>query len=223
MAPPPAPRADVLLTRARALRAEGDAPAARARLEAALQADPADAEVRVELADVLIGEGQELDRARALLREAGGIDGPSVFLVRARLAEALGDDAQASAEYACALARAEDPDARLRRALANERLGRRAEAAADLARVLEQRPDDAFARGRLAQWHEDSGRLAEAEREYRALAEAQPARAAGWDRLARFYERSGRGADARAARERARAAGGGHGDRALRPLLPSKR
>jgi tetratricopeptide (TPR) repeat protein len=224
-APAPAaqPRTDVLVSRARALRAEGDVEGASARLEAALQLAPEAADVRVELADLLVADGRDLDRAAALLAgvQAGG--GARLHLVRARLAEAQGDDAAAAAEYELALATEDDPDARLRRALALERLGRDADALAELTQVRADRPDDTLVRARLAERLEGAGRLAEAEEEYRWLAEAQPDRAGPWERLARFYERSGRAKEARWAAERAREAAGARQDRALRPLLPSRR
>lgn len=216
------PRPDVLLARARALRAEGDLEGARARLEAAHQASPAADDVRVELADVLVADGRELDRAAELL---AGVQGPGdarLHLVTARLAEVRGDDAGAEASYAVALAVEPDPDVRLRRALALERLTRYDEATAELELVRADRPDDVLARARLADRYEAAGRLREAEAELVRAAEAQPDRAAGWERLARFYERAGRGADARAAQARARAAAG-RDERGLRPLLPSRR
>jgi predicted Zn-dependent protease len=225
--PPPAaapaqPRPEVLVARARALRAEGDVAGASARLEAALEVAPDAAEVRIELADLLVADGGDLDRAELLLTGIAERGDGRHHLVLARLAEARGDDARAAAEYAVALEAEDDPDARLRRAIALERLGRDGEATADLERVRAARPDDAFVRARLAERLEAGGRLAEAEAEYRWLADAQPERAAAWDRLARFYERVGRAKDARWAAERARTVGRRQ-DRALRPLLPSKR
>jgi predicted Zn-dependent protease len=222
VAPTP-PRTDVLVARARALRAEGDVPGARARLEAAAQLDPASPEVRVELADVLLAEGVELDRAAGLLQ--GLLERPDgrVSLVRARLCEARSDDAGAVVAYAVALAAADDPDVRLRRALALERLGRTGEEIVDLERLRAVRPGDAFVRAHLGDAYDEMGRPLDAEAELRWVAEAQPGRAAGWLRLARLYERMGRSRDARDAADRARAAGGVRSDRALRPLLPSKR
>jgi predicted Zn-dependent protease len=88
--------------------------------------------------------------------------------------------------------------------------------------VRAARPDDPLARTRLADRYEAAGRLEEAEVELRSLADGDPDRAAGWERLARFYQRIGREKDARAAAGRARAAAA-RPDRALRPLLPSRR
>jgi predicted Zn-dependent protease len=222
--PPPAPvqpRPEVLVARARVLRAEGDVAGARARLEAAFETAPEDDEVRIELADLLVADGRDLGRAVALLEGRVERGEARLHLVRAKLSESLGDDATAASEYELALALEDDPDVRLRRALALERLGR-AEATPELERVRADRPDDAVVRSRLAERYEAAGRLADAEAEYRWLAESQPERAAAWERLARFYERAGRKNDARAAAARARTAGGRQ-DRSLRPLLPSKR
>jgi tetratricopeptide (TPR) repeat protein len=209
----------VLVSRARALRAEGDAAGARARLEAALGGAPGDDAARVELADLLVSQGEDLTRAEELLRPVSE-SGP-LHLVRARLAEARGDDALAATEYGTALAVGEDPDARLRRALALERLGRWEESIAELERVRAARPEDPIVRSHLAESYEASHRLHAAEAEWRSLAEQQPGRASGWERLAAFYERTGRDRDARAAHERARAAGQ-RTERTLRPLLPSR-
>jgi len=220
--PTPAPaRADVLVARARALRAEGDVASARARLEAAFEAAPESDEVRLELADLLVVDGGDLDRAEALLvpvRPAG--DG-RLFLVLGRLADARGDDEGAVVAYGEALAVLDDPNARLRRALALERLGRRGDAIAELERLRPDRPSDPFVRGRLAELYEGTGRLHEAEAELRWLAGLAPDRAAGWERLARFYDRTGHPREAREAAAKARAVGGRQ-ERALRPLLPSR-
>lgn len=216
-------RAQVLLARARALHAEGDLPGAAARLESAREADPASDAVRVELADVLVAEGQDLDRAAALLDGVADTPDGHVSLVRARLCEARGDDAGAAAAYGLALAGTDDPAARLRRALALERLGRTRDEIVELERLRAERPGDAFARAHLGEAYADAGRERDAEAELRWVAEAQPGLPAGWLRLAHFYERAGRPRDARAAEERARALGGVHRERALRPLLPSRR
>jgi predicted Zn-dependent protease len=218
---PPPPRPEVLLAEAQALRASGDVDGARARLEAAHGAAPADDGVSLALAELLLADGRDVDRAAALLhgvRERG----PGWYLLAARFAEAGGDDVAAAMAYRRAVADAPDADARLRYALVLERLGRGEEAIAELERVRTERPADPIARDRLAERYEAAGRLADAEAELVALAEAQPERGAGWERLARFYERAGRAADARAALSRARERGAGEG-RVLRPLLPSRR
>jgi predicted Zn-dependent protease len=214
-------RTRALLDEAQALRADGDVEGARARLEEAHQLAPADAGVAVELADLLVFDGREIDRAAALLLGVHDRDA-RWHLLAAHLSEQRGDDRAAETAYRHALEAApEATDARLRYALVLERLGRGVEATTELERVRVERPDDPIVRDRLATRYEAAGRLADAEAELTALAEAQPDRAAGWARLARFYERTGRAADARAARAQARGTAGG--GRALRPLLPSRR
>lgn len=217
-----APRPDVLLARARALRAEGDLAGARERLEAALVVAPDSDEARVALADLLVHDGRELDRAALLLQGVFGREGRELALVEARLAELRGEDAAADAAYARALRAGDDPAVRLSRALVLERLGRSGEAIAELERVREASPEALFVGGRLAELYESAGRLAEAEAELVRAAEAQPERAASWERLARFYERTGREDQARAAGARARETAP-RSSRALRPLLPSRR
>lgn len=216
------PAVQVLLARARQLRAEGDLAGARARLEAAHQQAPGAEDVRLELADVLVADGGELGRAAILLgpvRETG--DGRT-SLVRARLFEARGDDAAAAAAYFTALATRDDPDVRLRRALVLARAGRAGEAIGELERLRADRPADAFARARLAEAYEAAGRWGEAEAELRWAAELQPDRPAGWDRLAQFYARAGREREAREAAARGQGSAGSRPERALRPLPPSR-
>ena len=188
---------------------------------AAFEAAPESEEVRLELADLLIVDGGDLDRAEALLASVHPAGDGRLFLVLGRLADARGNDEGAAAAYGEALAVLDDPDARLRRALALERLGRRGEAIAELERLRPDRPSDPFVRGRLADLYEGTGRFHEAEAELRWLAELAPDRAAGWNRLARFYDRTGHPREAREAAARARATGGRQ-ERALRPLLPSR-
>jgi predicted Zn-dependent protease len=220
--PPPPPDPAALVAEARDLRAGGDLAGARDRLEAALLASPHSDDVMLELADLLVSDGQEVHRAKILLEGVGAREGARWFLLSARVAEILADDLRAEAAYARALAAEDDPDARLRRVLALERLGRIEEATEELERVRTSRPRDALLRTRIGERYEAAGRLAEAESELRVAAEAQPERAQGWERLARFYERAGRLPEARAALDRAREAGA-RGGRALRPLLPSRR
>lgn len=223
-AAPPAPvRPEALVAGARALRAGGDLANARELLEGALRASPDSDDVRLELADLLVSDGRENDRVAALLGAVRVSERARWHLLTARLAEARGDDPAAVEAYGRALAAADDPDARFRRALALERLGRADEAMAELERVRAERPRDALVRTRLGERYEAAGRFPEAESELRAAAEAQPERAAGWERLAGFYERRGRRAEASAALARARDAGAGiRGGRTLRPLLPSR-
>ncbi len=209
------------MARARALRAEGDVASARARLESAFAAEPGLDDARVELADLLISDGRELERAEALLAGVRDQGSARHALLSAELAESRGNDAAAAEAYARALALADDPDARLRRALALERLGREQQATAELERVRSDRPRDAVARSHLAERYEAAGRIADAEKELRALADDQD-RPSSWERLARFYGRHARKAEAKAALGRARAASG-RPARSLRPLLPSKR
>jgi len=216
------PRPEALVAEARALRAQGDVDGARARLEAALRAAPRDDGASLELADLLLADGREIDRAAALLHAVRD-RGARWYLLAARFAEVRGDDGAAAMAYRRALATLADPDARLRYALVLERLGRGDDAIAQLELVRAERPDDPLARDRLAERYEAAGRLADAEAELAALAAAQPERAAGWERLARFYERAGRAADARTARARAREAAGAGAERVLRPLRPSWR
>ncbi|WP_248360210.1 tetratricopeptide repeat protein [Anaeromyxobacter oryzae] len=216
--PPPPPSERV--ARARRLRAEGDVAGAGAQLESALATAPAYDDARLEFADILLSNGSDVDRAAALL---AGVRAPGARgqVLSAWLAEFRGDDAGAAAAYAKALELADDPDVRLRRALALERLGWADEAIRELERVRDARPKDTFARGRLAALYETAGRIREADAEYCALAAARPERAQGWEELARFYERNGRRDEARAAHDRARTARGQTSARKLRPLPPS--
>jgi len=220
--PTTVPGSDALLADARALRSAGDFALARARLEEALAAAPARDDVRLELAELLLSEGSDPDRAEAVL---AGVRRRAVDarwdLACARLAEARGDDEDAQAAYGRALLVREDADVRLSRALALERLGRAGDAARELEQARVARPRDLAVRTRLAELYEAAGRLPEAEAELVNAARAAPERSAGWTRLARFYERAGRPADAERADAKARAAG--RPSRTLRPLLPSRR
>jgi tetratricopeptide (TPR) repeat protein len=219
--PPAAPPPEALLARARALRAQGDLAGARSQLEAAVRAEPHSDEARLELAELLVSDGDDPALAWTLLRGVRSRDGARWSTVSGRLGELVRDDAWAVDAYARALEAADDPDVRFRRALALERIGRYDEATAELERVRATRPD-ALVSARLGERYEAAGRLREAEAELRAAALAQPERAGGWERLALFYERRGRLAEAGAALARAREAGGRNG-RTLRPLLPSLR
>jgi len=217
---PPAP--SERLARALRLRAEGDIAGARAQLELALATAPAYDAARLECADLLLSDGSDLDEATALL---AGVRAPGTHgqILSAWLAELRGDEAGAAAAYANALEAGDDPDVRLHRALALDRLGRRDEAIRELERVRKARPGDAVARGRLAALYEAAGRIREADAEYRALAAARPERAQGWEDLARFCDRTGRHAEAQAAHARARTARGQASARELRQLPPSSR
>ncbi|WP_232287268.1 tetratricopeptide repeat protein [Anaeromyxobacter dehalogenans] len=218
------PRTEVLVARAEALRGDGDLEGAREILEAAFALAPGSGEARLALADLLVADGRELDRAATLIAgapEAAAV--PRRRVLAGRLAELRGDDAAAVAEYAAALDLGADAEVRVRRALALERLGRGDEALLELHRASRERPGDALVRARLAERYEAAGLLPAAEAELVAAAEATPDRAAGWDRLARFYARTHREDKARAAEAKARAAAGTPRERVLRPLLPSSR
>ncbi|WP_242395172.1 tetratricopeptide repeat protein, partial [Anaeromyxobacter oryzisoli] len=220
---PAAPSPQVLLARARALRAEGDVAGARARLEEAVGVAPPSDELRIELADLLVGDGREPDRAAELLAGVAARDGNARwFAVSGQLAELRGDPAGAATDYAGALAIADDSALRLRRAVVLEALGRAGEAVGELERVRKDRPEDAFVRSRLAACYEAAGRLREAETELVALAGAAPERPGDWERLAAFYRRTGRHDAARRAEARADAVSGRH-ERNLRPLKATRR
>ncbi len=218
-----APRLDVLVASARTLRGAGDADGAREVLEVALTLAPASDAVRLELAAHLAAEGRELERAAELVAAARPGGGARALAVEGQIAEVRGDDAAAAVAYAASLEAAPDPDVRLRRALALERLGRGEEALHELHQASRERPGDPMIRSRLAERYEAAGLLAAAEAELVAAAESAPDRAADWDRLARFYERAGRPAKARAAEARARDTVAAPPERKLRPLLRSAR
>jgi len=213
------PRPDVLLARARQLRAAGDHEGARKRLEQAAVIAPDDAEVCLALADLLVADGAEPDRAEAMLSALPAAT-PRRDELLGRLAEQRGDFAAAEAAYARQLARGPDPQVQLRRALVLEKLGRLAEAIVELERLRAAAPGDAVVRLRLAEVYEEMGRPTEAEAELRALAEASPSRPEGWRRLAALCTRQGFTEEARAAEARAHDAET-RPKRDLRPLKPT--
>jgi hypothetical protein len=86
----------------------------------------------------LVGDGVRLERA-ALLLAAVSPAAPGRDRLAGQLAELTGDDLGAVAAYDRVLARGDDGEVRLRRALALERLGRIAEASTDL-RLLREAP-----------------------------------------------------------------------------------
>jgi predicted Zn-dependent protease len=221
--PPPAggPRPEVLLSRARTLRAAGDHTGARSRLEQAALLAPDDPEICFELADLLVANAAELDRAGDMLL-AISASHPRRDGALGRLAELRGDPLTAEAAYGRQLALGDDPGIRLRRALVLERLGRDAEAIIELERVQVAEPANAVVRARLAERYEAVGRLSEAELELRAIADASPGRPEGWRRLAAFGARPGRADRARAAEARAGEAEA-RPHRELRPLRPTGR
>lgn len=225
--PPPAPRApspESLLREAIALRASGDVDGARGKLEAALAASPRADPVRNELADLLMADGRELERAGEVLAGAdAAAAGPRYHLLTGRLAELRGDGALAAEAYAHALSLGADPELRYERARLLAALGRTDEAIDELLALREAGRAGSAVALALAERYEEVGRVADAEAEYRRYAEAAPDRPQGLRLLARFLERHGREEEARAAEARARERAGGTPDRALRPLPPSRR
>ena len=228
--PPPAPEParppspEALLQEALTLRAAGDVEGARARLEAALAGSPRADAVRNELADLLIADGSELDRAAEVLAGADAATaGPRYHLLCGRLAELRDDGAAAAEAYARALALGADPELRYDRARLLAALGRSDEAIQELLTLRAARPENASITLALAERYEEAGRLAEAEAELRRNVDAAPDRPLGWSLLSRFLARHGREEEARAAETRARERAGAAPDRALRPLLPSRR
>ena len=155
-------------------------------------------------------------------RPAPGVTPGGPGAAPGRLAEQSDDPAEAEAAHARRLAVADDPEARLGRALALERLGRDAEAIAELERLRATEPISSAARVLLAERYEAAGRLTEAEAELRLVAEASTGRPEGWRRLAAFCARQDFTERARAAEARARQAES-RPKRELRPLLPAGR
>jgi hypothetical protein len=96
---------------------------------------PTEAE-RLDEAARLLADGVRLERA-ALLLAAVAPGAPRRDLLLGQLAELSGDDAGAAAAYERVLAKGEDGEVRLRRALALERLGRGAEVEAELRSLRE--------------------------------------------------------------------------------------
>jgi len=106
----------------------------RAEARPAPPALPPTEAARLDEAARLLADGAGLERAALLL--AAVAPGPSRRdLLLGQLAELRGDDVTAVAAYELVLARGEDDEVRLRRALALERLGLGAEAADDLRRL----------------------------------------------------------------------------------------
>jgi len=221
--PPPVPRQpppESLLGDARVARESGDLPLARATLERAILAAPDWDLPRLDLAELLLLEGQDLPQVRSLLGGPLRPENPRGHVLRGQLAELEGDDLGAAAAYAQALLLRPDPDVRIRRALVLERLDRGDDAISELEQLRDERPDDAAARARLATLYERAGRLAHAERELEALAFGS-GRPGPWRALAEFHARNADDAKARWAEANARALDGRE-ERALRPLLPSR-
>lgn len=89
---------------------------------------------RLAEAERLLADGVRLDRVATLLAAVSPA-GPRLDRLLGQLAELRRDDAGAVEAYQRALAQGEDPEVRLRWALALERLGRGAEAEAALRRL----------------------------------------------------------------------------------------
>ncbi|HET9551970.1 MAG TPA: hypothetical protein VFP50_03300 [Anaeromyxobacteraceae bacterium] len=107
--------------------------------------------VRLAAAARFLADGVELEQAQALLDGIGPGD-PRRDQLLGQLAELRGDDQAAEAAYSRALAKVDDDDVRLRRALALERLGRGAEVKEDLARLrpaAEAKPHEVAAKRKL--------------------------------------------------------------------------
>jgi predicted Zn-dependent protease len=194
---------------------------AAARLQQAAEARPDDPELCLDMANLLIADGAELALAGTMLgRVPEGY--PRRDPAVGRLAELRGDFAAAEAAWSRQLARGDDPEARLHRAMALVRLGRDGEAIAELERLRGEQPGDVVVRTLLAERYEAAGRLTDTEAELRWLAEAPPPRPEGWRRLAAFYRRNGQAQKAGVAEDRARAAES-KPQRQLRPLQPTGR
>jgi predicted Zn-dependent protease len=216
----PRPAPEALFRDARAARDAGDLPLARARLEQAVLGAPDWDLPRLDLAELLLADGNDLSQVAELLGRAVRPENPRGHVLRGQLAELEGDDLGAAAAYAQALLLRPDPDVRLRRALVLDRLGRGDDAVSELERVREERPRDPAARTRLADLYERAGRLDHAARELEALAFGS-GRPEPWRALAEFHRRHGDEGAARWAEANVRALEAGD-DRALRPLLPSR-
>jgi tetratricopeptide (TPR) repeat protein len=220
--PPPVDTARELRLAADA-RAAGRLDVAREHLKKAVDADPTLVDARLDLAEILLAQGGALDRAAAVLREAWRIQpgGARLDRLRGSLREQSGDLAGAVDAYGAALALEPEPEVRLRRGLLLARLGRRAEAIAELERVRAERPEALGARSALADLYEATGRISQAEGELATLADMERD-APAYRRLARFLARCGAPTRARAAERRAVELEP-RGARSLRPLLPARR
>jgi Tfp pilus assembly protein PilF len=221
-APPPVDAARELALGREALK-DGHVEEARQHLEAAAQADPGAAEPRLDLAELFISEGADLEHAEGLLLEAQTLQVEPARWARlsGALKELRGDEAGAGEAYRAALELAPDPDLRLRRGLLLLRLGKAAEAESELARVLAERPGERAGRTELAELYERAGRSVAAEHELAVLAALAPSDAAPLRALVAFYRRHGEQGKAVVAEHWARALDGE--GRKLRPLLPARR
>jgi Tfp pilus assembly protein PilF len=224
---PAAPAVDVPgeLAAAERERSGGHPEAAREHLERVVAADPTVLLPRLDLAELLLADGAELDRAERLLEEAQLLRGASasaarIFRLRGSLHELRGEDAAAAEAYRRSLGEAPDADLRLRRALLLGRLGKSADATVELVQVLAERPADRAALSALAELHETTGDLSSAELELSALAQRAPADPAPLRRLAAFHRRHGQEQKARELEARAKKLEAA--PRVLRPLRSSR-
>lgn len=220
--PPPVDAARELAL-GRAALADGRVAEAREHLEAAVGADPAAAEARLALAELLVSEGADLGEAQKLLDEAQVLhaDPARVARLSGALAELRGDDAAAADAYGRALRAAPDVEVRLRRGLLLARIGRAEDARSELTRVVAEDPSTRAPRSVLAELYERSGQRDVAEHELTVLAALAPAEPVPLRALAAFYRRGGEPAKAAAVEERARALEGE--GRKLRPLPQARR
>jgi tetratricopeptide (TPR) repeat protein len=225
VAVPAAPPVDPVreLALGREARQAGDRAAAKLHLAAAAQADPSGAEARLDLAELLIDDGSDLDTAGDFLRQAQYLQTEPARFARlcGALAELRGDEAGAAEAYRTAVELSPEPELRLRRALLLARLGRAGEAEAELSRVVAERPGERAARTALSEVYERSGERDAAEHQLAVMAALAPTDAAPLHALAAFYRRRGEAAKATATEQRARSLEGE--GRKLRPLLPARR
>jgi len=207
----------------REARSGGDLAAARSHLLAAVQADPSTAEARLELAELLMNDGSDLDLAGELLRQAQYLHSDPARFARlcGALGELRGDDAAAAEAYRTALDLEPDPELRLRRGLLLVRLGQVGEAEAVLSRVIAERPAQRAARTALCELYERAGQPDAAEHQLAVVVALAPSDAAPVRELVAFYRRHGEAGKASAVEQRARSLEGE--GRKLRPLLPARR
>jgi Flp pilus assembly protein TadD len=210
-----------LLDRGRSAREAGDLVQARASFEEAAAADPSWDLPRLDLAELLVGDGVELDGVAALLDQAQAVrsDNPRLYQIRGSLLELQRDDTGAAESYERALALRDDPDLRCRRARVLARLHREGEAMAELEQVRRARPQNWSARVDLAELYEGAGKLKPAEAELVSASAVAPEQAGPLTALVRFYERHGKKKQAAKVKQRLRELE--RPDRRLRPLGPS--
>lgn len=211
-----------------AARENGDAAAARASFEKAVEASRGWLLPRLELAEMAVERRERLAEERAALLEAAGPDSdvPRVHRLLAELAELQGDDASAAASWGRVIDRMPyDVELRQRRATVLLRLDRHADAVSDLERVVRARPDEPHLRWLLADALESMGRHEDARLHLEHAIRLQPGREAPVRRLARFLDRRGAVVEAKSVHAKADGlrAQPQRDTRNLRPLLPSRR